>query len=235
MLEEVIRVLRHTARHRLHGVQGAGAELGQRFLVDQRSQVLVVQLLDLLDLVRGTETIEEVDERDARLNRREMGHARQIHHLLHGALAQHGEARLAARHHVLMVAKDTQRMGSQRTGRYMEHAREQLARDLVHVRDHQQQTLRSGVGRCQRAGLQRAVNRAGGTGLRLHLLYHDRLAEDVLPASGGPLVYMLRHRRGWGNRVDSRYLAKHIRDMRGGLVTITCNKFLFLCHRPINY
>jgi hypothetical protein len=45
----------------------------------------------------------------------------------------------------------------------------QLAGDLVHVGDHQQQTLAGGEGRRQRAGLQRAVHRAGGAAFRLHL------------------------------------------------------------------
>ncbi len=48
-------------------------------------------------------------------------------------------------------------------------AERQLARDLVHVRQHQQQALRRGEGRRQRAGLERPVDRAGGAALALHL------------------------------------------------------------------
>ena len=44
-----------------------------------------------------------------------------------------------------------------------------LAGDLVHVGDHQQQALGGGVGGGQGAGGQRAVHRAGGAGLGLHL------------------------------------------------------------------
>ena len=65
VLEEVVGVLSHTARHGVHRVQGAGAELGQGLLIDERSEILVVELLDLLDLVRGAEAVEEADERDA--------------------------------------------------------------------------------------------------------------------------------------------------------------------------
>ena len=65
VLEEVVGVLSHTARHGVHRVQGAGAELGQGLLIDERSEILVVELLDLLNLVRGAEAVEEADERDA--------------------------------------------------------------------------------------------------------------------------------------------------------------------------
>ena len=76
----------------------------------------------------------------------------------------------------------------------MEHAREQLTGNLVHVGDHQQQTLRRGVGRGQGTCLQRTVNGTGGATLALHLLDHDGLTEDVLAAGGGPLVHVLGHR-----------------------------------------
>ena len=49
------------------------------------------------------------------------------------------------------------------------HERRQLARDLVHVGDHQQQALRRREGGRERARLQRAVDRAGRARLRLHL------------------------------------------------------------------
>ena len=56
--------------------------------------------------MRGAETIEEVNEGHARLERGQMGHGRQVHDLLHGAFAEHGKASLAAGHHILVVAKD---------------------------------------------------------------------------------------------------------------------------------
>ena len=66
MLEEGIGVLGHTAHNRFLGVQSAGAELGQSLLVDERSQVFVVESFDFLNLVRSTETVEEVDKRYTR-------------------------------------------------------------------------------------------------------------------------------------------------------------------------
>ena len=51
MCEEGIRVLSHTASHRVLRCQGTATELSQSLLVNQRSQVVVLQHFDLLDLV----------------------------------------------------------------------------------------------------------------------------------------------------------------------------------------
>ena len=70
-----------------------------------------------------------------------MCHTGQVHHLLHGAFGQHGEARLAYGHHVLVVAKDGEGVRGQGTCGNVEDAGQELTRDLVHVRDHEQQSL----------------------------------------------------------------------------------------------
>ena len=106
--EERVGVFGHTACHRMFGRQGAAAELLQSLLVYQRSEVVVLQHFNLLDFVRRTETVEEVQERHAALDGRQVCHAGQIHHFLYGTFAQHGETGLAARHDVLMVTEDTQ-------------------------------------------------------------------------------------------------------------------------------
>ena len=62
----------------------------------------------------------------------------------------------------------------------MNNARQQLTSDLVHIGDHQQQALGSGVGGGQGASGQRAVHGTGGTSFRLHLNQLYGLAEDVL-------------------------------------------------------
>ena len=122
-----------------------------------------------------------------------MGHGGEVHHLLHGALAQHGEARLAAGHHILVVAEDAERVRGQCTCRHVEDAGKELAGNLVHVGNHQQEALRCGEGGGEGAGLQRAVNSTCCTSLRLHLLHVNGLAPQVLAATGSPFVYMLRH------------------------------------------
>ena len=70
-----------------------------------------------------------------------MSHSAQIHYLLHIGRAEHGIAGLAAGHHIGMVTKDIQRVGRHAAGRHMNDGRNQFAGDLVHIGDHQQQTL----------------------------------------------------------------------------------------------
>ena len=148
VLEEVVGVLCHTSSNRFLGIQCACTELGESFPVDKRCKVIVLQRFDLLYLVRRTETVEEVDERNARLDCCKVRNSCKVHNLLHGAFCQHGKTCLTCRHHILMIAEDTKRMRSQRPGRHMEHTRQQLARNLIHVRDHQQQPLGSCIGGC---------------------------------------------------------------------------------------
>ena len=106
VLEEDVAVLVAAAHMGMLGVQGVAAELGHGVHVAHILQVLVVPDSDLLDLVGGAEAVEEVDEGDLALQRGQMGHGGQIHDLLDVALAQHGEAGLAAGHDVGVVAED---------------------------------------------------------------------------------------------------------------------------------
>ena len=230
VLEEVVRVFGHTTCNRSHGVHGAAAEFGQSFLVDQRSEVFVVQLLNLLDFVRGAEAVEEVDERHACLQGSQVGNTGEVHHFLYRAFGQHGEACLAAGHYILMVAEDTQGVAGQCTCGYVEYAGQVFTGNLVHVGDHQQQTLRSSVGGSQRTCLQRAVYGTGGTGFRLHFLNQYCFAEDVLATCGSPFVHVFSHRRRRGDGVDGCHLGEHVRDVGSGFVTITSDEFFLFSH-----
>ena len=192
-LEEDVRVHRGAPGGRVLRVQGVGPEGLQRLHIHQGPQVLVVQGLDFLDLMGGAEAVEEMEEGHPAVDGRQMGHRAQVHHLLGGGGRQQGEAGLPDPHHVGVVPEDGQGMGGQGPGGDVEHPRQHLTGDLVHVGDHQQQALRGGVGGGQGAGLEGAVDRAGGAALGLHLHHLDRLAEQVLLSVGGPLVHMLRH------------------------------------------
>ena len=150
----------------------------------------------------GTEAVKEVQEGDAGLDGAQVGHGGQIGGLLDAAAAQQGKARLAAVHHVGVIAEDGERVGTHGTGRHMQHAGQTLAGDTVHGGDHQHQTLGSGEAGGQGTGLQCAVAGTAGTGLGLHLHQTDGLAEDVLLTLGRPLVGMLRHGAGRGDGVD---------------------------------
>ena len=122
-----------------------------------------------------------------------MSNGSEVHDLLDVALAEHGKAGLAAGHDVGVVAEDAQGVGGKCACGDVENAGQQLACDLVHVGDHQEQTLRSGVGGGQSAGVEGAVHCTGRTGFCLHLLHLDGAAEDVLLSLCRPLVNKVCH------------------------------------------
>ena len=220
MLEEDVAVFMAAAHMGMLRVQGVAAELGHGVHIAHVLQILIVPDSDLLDLVAGAEAVEEVDEGNLALQSGQVRHGRQIHDLLHVALAQHGKARLAAGHDITVVAEDVQRLGGHSTGGHMEHGGQLLGGDLIHVGDHQQQALRGGIGGGQSAGAQRAVYGTGCAGLGLHLHHLDLGAEDVLQAVGGPLVHKVGHGRRRGDGVDGRYFRERIGYMRRGVVAI---------------
>ena len=125
-----------------------------------------------------------------------MGDEREVHDLLDGVGAQHRKAGLAASHDVAVVAEDVERVICERTRADMEHRGGEFARDLVHIGDHQQQTLAGGEGGRQSACAQRAVHRAGCAGFGLHFSDLEGLTEDVLGTRVRPFVGVFRHRRG---------------------------------------
>ena len=81
-LEVDIRVLRGTADMRMVRVHRAGTEPGDRVPIEQ---LVHVDQFDLLDFVRGTETVEEMAERNAGLDRGKMRDKSEIHDLLNGS------------------------------------------------------------------------------------------------------------------------------------------------------
>ncbi|CCX37220.1 putative uncharacterized protein [Clostridium sp. CAG:1013] len=227
-LEEDVAVLSLAAEHRMLGVQSVAAESVHSVPIQQVAQIVVIPHLDLLDLMGGAETVEEVEERYPALDRRQMGHGAQVHDFLGAIGAQHGVTGLTAGIHVGMVAEDVQRVGSQRTSGNVDDAGQQLTGHLVHVGDHQQQALRSGVGGGESTGRQGAVHSASGASLGLHFGDPDFSAEQVLAACSGILVGLIRHHGRGRDGVDGSNVGKRIRYMRGGAVTI--HGFHFSCH-----
>ena len=220
VLEEDVAVLVATAGMRVLRVERVIAESLDGVHVAHLGQILVVPHGDLLDLVAGAEAVEEVKERGLALDGGKVSHRREVHDLLDVALGEHGETGLAAGHDVGVITKDVQGVRSDATRGDVENARELLACDLVHVRDHQEQALRSRVGGGQSTGAQRTVNGTGCTCLGLHLDDLDRGAEDVLATLGRPLVDMVGHRAGRRNGINSRYLGVRIRNICGRLVAV---------------
>ena len=140
-LEIDVGVLCRTAYRRMIRVECTTAELINRIPVKNLRKIGIVHNLDLLNLVRGTETVKEVNERNAPLDRNEMRNRSEIHDLLHARLCEHSDTRLACRHDVLMVTENVQRGCCDCTCADMEHARQELARDLIHIRNHEQKPL----------------------------------------------------------------------------------------------
>ena len=219
-LKEHVRVLRRAAQDRPVGRQPAPAMREDRRFRDQRAQVVVAELLDFRDLVRRAEAVEEVQEGNARLERRGVRHRGHVVRLLHRVRAQQREAGLTAGHDVGVVAEDRQRMRGERARRHVHREGRELARDLVHVGDHQEQALRGGEGRRERARLQRAVHGAGGAAFRLHFGQLGDGAPEVRLLPARPLVADLGHRTARRDRVDRNRLARPIRDRCGRLVSV---------------
>jgi hypothetical protein len=71
-----------------------------------------------------------------------------------------------------MIAEDGKALRRQGAGRNMEDGGGQLAGDLVHIGDHQQEALRSGERGGERARGQRAVYCTGRAAFGLHFHNH---------------------------------------------------------------
>ena len=226
-LEVDVRVLCRATLMRVIGVQRAGTEGLDRLGVEEFAHVFIVDGFDLGDFVGGAESIKEMKERHAALDCGKVRNKRHVHNFLHGSGGKHGKTGLAAAHHVRMIAKDRQRVRSQCTGADMEHAREEFAGDLVHVRDHEQQALRSGKRRGQRACLEGAMHRTSGAALTLHFSNANLLSEKIGSSVCRPIVRNFCHGRRRRDRVNRRYVRKCIRNVRRGGITVDCHGF---CH-----
>ena len=230
VLEIDVGVLRRARLMRMFGVEGTRAETLDVVEIHQALDLVIVDDVDLTHFVRGPEPVKEIDKGDGRFEGGEVCDKAQVHDLLHGVGRQHRKARLTARHDVCMVAENAECVGCKRARRNVEHAGEQLARDLVHVRDHEQQALARGERRGHRARGKRTVHRARGTRFGLHLDDLQHVAQDVFPALPRPFVTVFRHGRGGRDGVDRRNVGKRIRYMRRCGVTVDCHLF----HRDLH-
>ena len=221
-LEVDVRVLGADVGDRLVRAETACAELFNVLGFDKFLDFVVGDFVVLVNFVGGTESVEELQERNASLVGGEVGDEREIHFFLDGSGGEHGETGVAAGHDVGVVAEDGERLSCEGTGGDMEDGRDELAGDLVHVRDHQEQTLGSGVGAGESARNQRTVNGSGRACFRLHLCNFDLLAPNVLLAFCRPLVNPLAHGGRRGDRIDGCDFAQRVSDVCGTIVTVLC-------------
>ena len=201
-LKEHVGVLGGAAENRAVGREGAAAVSLDHVVGHHRAKVIVIEHLDLGDFMAGAETVEEVHERDAAGEGGAVGHGGEVVSGLHTLGTEHCEARLPAGHHVGMVAENREGMRRQRACGHVHDERGEFAGDLVHVGDHQQQTLGGREGRAEGARLQGAVDGAGSAAFGLHFRHRRDGSPDVLLALGGPFIRELAHRARWGNRVN---------------------------------
>ena len=210
VLEVDVRVLSSTLKLRMFGVECACAEFVYVLHVKQFCHVFVTDFVDLAYFVAGTETVEEVQEGYACFQCGQMSDKCHVHCFLYAVACQHCEACLTACHYVLVIAEDVKCVGSQCSCRYVEHAGKQFAADLVHVGDHQQQTLACGESAGQCACDKAAVYCACSACFGFHFGNFDCLTEQVLSALGRPFVCHFRHGRRRCDGVNSRYVAECI-------------------------
>ena len=195
MSKECLGILGHTLCLRMLRRESTGTELAEGLLIHEIANIVLFKELNLLILVRGAEAVEEVDEWHTSLECSKMSNSAEVHHFLHAAFCQHGKTSLTASHHVAVVAKDAKGMRCKCTGRNVEDAGQQLASNLVHIGNHQEQALAGCEGACEGTSLQGAMHGTSGTAFALHFLNHYCVAEEVLTTLSGPLVNMLRHGR----------------------------------------
>jgi hypothetical protein len=119
-----------------------------------------------------------------------------------------------------VIAENGEGVGGEGARRHVHHEGRELARDLVHVRDHQEKALGGCERGGQRTGLQSAVHGPRRPALRLHLRDFGDEAPDVALPVGRPLVGQLAHRGGGRDRVDGDHLAQPVSDGGRGFVAV---------------
>ena len=219
-LKEHIGILRRPAQHRAIGAQAPRAMFLDQRLVDHLPHVLAGQQLDLVHLVRGAKSVEEMHDRHARTQRGGVGHQRQILGFLHRGGGQHRPTCAARRHHVAVVAEDRQRVGRHGPRGNVKHRRSQLAGNLEHVRQHQQQSLRRRERGAQRPRLQGPMHGGGRARLALHLDHVGDAAENVRPSLAAPVVGQLAHGRRGRDGIDRDDLAAEMGNRGRRLVAV---------------
>jgi hypothetical protein len=170
--------------------------------------------------VRRPEPVEEVDEGDPRLERGRVRDGGEILRLLNGSRSEQSPAGRADRHDVAVIAEDRQRMRGHRARGHVKDRRRELAGDLVHVRNHEEQALAGGEGGRLRPRLQGAMNGARRAPFALHVDDRRHGAPDVPAPLGRPPIGQLPHRRGRRDGIDCDHLTQLIRDVRGGFVAV---------------
>ena len=222
VLEVHIRIFRGAADDRMIRGERMRPEFRQRFLINERRQVLVIDDMDLLDFMACAESVEEIDERNPAFDGSQMRYRREIHHFLHIGFRQHGAAGRSGRHNILVIAENRERMVCQRPGSDMEYTGKQLAGHFIHGRNHEQHPLGSGISRREGTALERAVERAGCAAFCLHFNYMHGIAEKILFPMSGPFIHRFSHRRRRRDRINGGYFGERVGNIGSSCISIHC-------------
>ena len=137
-----IGALNGGAHQRVFRVHCDFMEVTQRILVHEFRNLVEIDNFDLLDFVGCTETVKEMHERNAGLDRCQMRNRAEVHRLLYGCGAHHSGTGRTAGHDILMVTEDVVCVLGNRTRRNVEDGRHPVSGHDVEVRNHEEKTLR---------------------------------------------------------------------------------------------
>jgi pimeloyl-ACP methyl ester carboxylesterase len=171
-------------------------------------------------LMRGAESVEKMQEGNTGFERRGVRDQGQVHGFLDGIRAEHGPSGGAAEHHVGVVSENRQRVRGDGARRDVKRRWREFAGDLVHVGDHQEQSLRCGKRRGKRSSLEGAMHSASCASLALHLDDMGNASPCIGHGLRGPLVRPFAHRRRRGDGVNGDDFTYPISDMCDGLVAV---------------
>ena len=204
----------------MFGRERAYAVFGNVAGIEHGAHGVRVHRDDLRHLMRGAKAVEEMDHRYASCQCRHLRDQREVLGFLRRVGGKQRAAGGTAGHHVGMITEDRQRMRRQCACRHVQHEGRQLAGDLVQVGNEQQQPLAGSKAGGQCAGRQRAMQRAGGTGFRLHLDDLGHRAPQIGLALRGPFVRPLAHVRRRRDGVDRNDFVAEIGHAGNGFVAI---------------
>ena len=208
--------------------------LPDQSVINQPTQIAIIQQRDLIHFMGSTEAIKEMQERNTRFQGGRLGNQRKISGFLHGIRTEQRKAGRARRHHVAVVTENRERMRRQSAGGHMNHGWRQLSRDFVHIGNHQQQPLGRGERRSQRSSLKRTMQSAGRASFTLHFYDRRYCAPDVLASFFLPLVRPLPHRRSRSDGIDRNHFVEPVRYRGRSFVSVQngCVSDQSLCSCP---
>jgi hypothetical protein len=119
-----------------------------------------------------------------------------------------------------MITENIKCVRSYATSGYVYNTGKKFAGDLIHVGDHKEKALRSGIGGSESTSCERAVNGTGSAALRLHFYNLNSLTENILSAFSGPLIGNFRHRRRGSDGINAGNFSKRIRHVSRSCVTV---------------